>query len=618
MAKMHPENAAGLGRATAHERRVFRFLKEAARPHEDYVCWYGPAVAGTEEFAGFILFGKGMGLVVIKVTDWAPHQIISATPFRFTIQIAGKEKKQPNPDKEVKAAVDSLTNRLMDIPELVYRSQNQQGGLQIPIGRMVVFPGIPRQTYFERGFQWLIPPERVWFRNDLQTESGLLSDPSGTRFRERILAALPFPFKGPALDVVNLVDGVLRPHVAIKLPERPGAGRARFQREMANLDEAQERLALRLGKGHQLIKGPPGSGKTVALVHRCCYVHRFHPGMRSLLVCYNIALVSYLKQMIQERGVAVGAGGTEVCHFFDLCARILGKEVHFENQPAEYYDRVIRDALHQMRSGRSAVGPYDAVFIDEGQDFSDPMLKLVMGLLKSNGDLVICLDVFQDLYSRKRSWRSLGIQASGRTHYLKQVYRHTAEIFRFTQCFLGEPSAAPSQLAVHPEDPHQRGIAPELRPFDSPEGVEEFLIEDIQGSLATEGYKRSEIAVIYDDKVYGPDRFAYDNRALPMRMVRALEAAGIPAIWISQDARSKEAFDVTRDCISLISIHSSKGLDFDLAYLVGVDRIQSAPETQEGLRLLLYVAMTRARYRLVVPYVETTGFIRRMRDCLPG
>ena len=133
--------------------------------------------------------------------------------------------------------------------------------------------------------------------------------------------------------------------------------------------------------------------------------------------------------------------------------------------------------------------------------------------------------------------------------------------------------------------------------------------------MGTGEYKRSEIAIIYDDKVYRGERFAYDNRALPMGLLRRLDEAGIPATWVSQDVRSKEMFDVTTDRVSLISIHSSKGLDFDLVYLVGMDRIHVTEKHWPGIRMLVYVAMTRAKYRLVIPYVEETELIRRMRLC---
>jgi superfamily I DNA/RNA helicase len=77
-----------------------------------------------------------------------------------------------------------------------------------------------------------------------------------------------------------------------------------------------------------------------------------------------------------------------------------------------------------------------------------------------------------------------------------------------------------------------------------------------------------------------------------------------------------ELFDITTDRVSLISIHSSKGLDFALVYLLGVDRIIPTEEIHDRLIRLIYVAITRAKFRLVIPYVEETRFITRLKSCL--
>ena len=148
--------------------------------------------------------------------------------------------------------------------------------------------------------------------------------------------------------------------------------------------------------------------------------------------------------------------------------------------------------------------------------------------------------------------------------------------------------------------------------------MERFLVQDLDRSISANGYARSQVAVLYDDKIYDSDRFGYDNRALPMRVLMKLEGAGISTTWVSQDVRSKQMYDVTTERVSLISIHSSKGLDFGLVYLLGVDRFHPTDATRAKLTNLIYVAMTRAKYRLVIPYVEETEFIKKMVASLPS
>jgi hypothetical protein len=615
MARMYPDDIEGYETATEGEKRVFRFIREAARPHKEFVCWYEPAIGSSGKEPDFILFGKTLGLLIIEVKDWSSRQIISYNPHRFTIRISDKTEKKPNPDKQAKGYVNALKERLEEIPEFISDHPKHKGTLKIPIGRIVVFPNISRDDYADSKFKWFIESERSLFRDDLHATGEILCDESGHTFQNRMAQALPFPFEGLTRKEIETLSSVIWSEAQISLPLRRGTGKLRFQQEVQALDEIQARLALRLKPGHQIIKGPPGSGKTLILVHRCYHLYNYNPRVKTiLLTCYNIALIGYLKRLIHEKGLGIGTNGVEVCHFYELCAKVLGEPIHYENEESEYYELVTQEALESILSGNSRIGPFDAILIDEGQDFDGEMLKLMLNLLTPGGDLIISLDSYQDLYKRTFSWKSVGIKASGRTRYLKRVYRNTVEIFDSTQRFIGETPRIDKQLALLPNDFAFHGDSPEFLQFQSQEEIEAFLTEDMKRCLEGEGYKKSEIAVIYDDKVYGPSRFAYDNRALPMRILSKLETSGIPAVWVSQDVRSKEMYDITTDRVSLISIHSSKGLDFELVYLVGVDHIRPAEDTKEAFIPLVYVGMTRAKYRLVIPYVEETDLIKRMRN----
>jgi hypothetical protein len=617
MAKMHPEHIQGYEHATEGEKRVFRFLQEAARPDKDFICWYGPPIGAKGKEPDFVLFCRTLGLLVLEVKDWSSQQIMSYTPDEFKIRVKERIQKKRSPDKQAKGYVNALMEMLKDVPEFVVDRGPHAGGLKIPVGRMVIFPRIGRYEFFDRGLQWLIPMERAMVKEDLAADGQILCDETGGKFKQRISDAFPFRYTGLAPKEIEKLSSLIWHENQIKLPLRTGTGKDRFQREVQVLDEAQARLARRLKSGHQIIKGPPGSGKTLVLVHRGCYIRQYHPQVKNILiVCYNIALVSYLKRLIQERGIGIGKGGIHVSHYYELCSQILGEPVQYENEDNEYYDMIVEESISRVFKGESRLGHFGAILIDEGQDFSNEMLKTLLGLLRSGGDLVIALDSYQDLYSRRGPWKSLGIQAVGRTNYLGKVYRNTAKIFDFTQQFIGETEKLEKQLALLPAGHALHGDPPELRQFVNYDGVEDFLVNDLSGCLDQGEYKRSEVAVIYDDKVYGMDRFAYDNRALPMRIHRRLAASGIPTTWVSQDVRAKEMYDVTTDRVSLISVHSSKGLDFDLVYLIGVDRIEPTELTRGYLRNLVYVAMTRAKYRLVIPYVRETEFIKRMKRCL--
>jgi len=615
MTKMFPERIEDTGERNECLKEVFQFFQEAARPEEDVVCWQSPRIGGSGDDPDFVLFGRYIGILVLEVRDWTIQQIDSYTPHHFTLRESEKIVREINPDKKARKCAEVLNNRISSGAK--ERSDGPGIGTPpgIPVGTMVAFPRIGRKAYSERGLHWMIPGERVLFKEDLEPGSELLSDISGHAFQSRLSAAMPFPLKGLGRNAFIELVSILSPEPLLQIPTRQGEGKSRFQTEVRIMDHVQAGTARRLGHGPHLIKGPPGSGKTLILVHRAYHLRRYNPRMkRVLVVCYNIALVNYLKRLIQEQGGGIGDKGIIVFHFYELCSKILAKPVRYENEDKTYYDAVIRECLGRMAG--EGQGYYDAVLVDEGQDFSREMMKTVLAALKPGGELTISLDAHQDLYQRDFSWRSLGIEARGRMRRLRKVYRNTREIFDFTRCFLGRTERKEKQMALLPDDFDFRGNPPEVIPVPSAREIETYLARDIARGVGQGEYKRSEIAVIYDDKIYRGDRFDYDNRAVPMRILEELRAWNIPATWVSRDVASKEDYDPTENQVSLISIHSSKGLDFDLVYLIGADHIHPTARNRDRLLSLLYVAMTRAKYRLVIPYVEETDLIRRMKDCL--
>jgi hypothetical protein len=613
MGIMHPENINSLESLTAGEERVFWFLQEAAKPDKDYLCFFEPNIGLEGKVPDFLLFNNKCGLLVIEVKDWTLPQIRSADHHQFTVKIAGENELRTNPDRQAKGYVNALINRLKEIPGFQSAQLGRVGNLKVPIGRMIAFPNISREEYVQSEvLPNLIFPEKIFFREDIDLDGKICSDQSGRTFLERISPAFLFKLEPLTRKEIDRLKNAIYPEL-IQLPIRTGPGKNHFQREVQALDENQAQLARNLGSGHQIIKGPPGCGKTLVLIHRCCQLRKYNPGIkRILLVCYNIALASYLKRLLQEKGVGLGKEGVEVYHFYELCADILGQNVEYDNHDSEFYQLVLSETLDAIKNGSPLVDLCDAILVDEGQDFNDDMLKIILGLLSPQGNLVIAVDANQDLYRKNSSWKSLGIEAKGRSHYLEYTYRNTAEIFEFSQRFLGTSIKKKPRTGYLPLDFSLHGDPPQLIPFNNPETIGNFMVTDIKKQIAGGEYKRSEIAIIYDDKAYRSDTFSYGSRDLPRKLQKTLEQSGIPVKWVSEDVRAKEMFDITTDRVSLISIHSAKGLDFDLVYLVNIENIIPDDKTRAHFLGVVYVALTRAKHRLVILFSRKTEFIEKM------
>ena len=241
---------------------------------------------------------------------------------------------------------------------------------------------------------------------------------------------------------------LLFPEVRIDLPNRAGQrGYAEQAERLKILDHNQESLARQFDGGHRIIVGASGSGKTLVLAHKAGFLQRYNPAIKSILfVCYNITLVNFVKRILAGKGIPIGEAGVTVCHFYELCSWITGESIPYEKEDNAFYEMVAQEALSKVGSYAKR---FDAILVDEGQDFTPEMFKVVTGLLNATtNNLTIALDDNQNIYRPKAQWKELGIQARGWVHKLTSVYRNTSEIAGFAARFMG--TLLIKELPEHP------------------------------------------------------------------------------------------------------------------------------------------------------------------------
>jgi superfamily I DNA/RNA helicase len=287
--------------------------------------------------------------------------------------------------------------------------------------------------------------------------------------------------------------------------------------------------------------------------------------------------------------------------------------VQYENEEADYYDLIVAEALEKAPAHPDR---YDAILVDEGQDFSDDMLRLVTTLLNPVTDsLTIALDESQNIYRRKMSWKAAGVKARGRVHRIDYVYRNTCEIARFAAAFVGsrgEPDIATSkQLELFPGDFDFHGPAPRIERFPDWPAVIGFVSETIRDLECQKICPLSEIAILYGSKTPGGN---WTGPSLPERLRDALEMEGVLSRWAAESVAAKRAYDITTNSVTISTIHTVKGLDFAIVFLLGLDSLDSKRWTADQIYSLVYdVGITRARYQVFVPYIQTTALINRLK-----
>ena len=104
---------------------------------------------------------------------------------------------------------------------------------------------------------------------------------------------------------------------------------------------------------------------------------------------------------------------------------------------------------------------------------------------------------------------------------------------------------------------------------------------------------------------------ACHSKYLAERIANYLDSRGIPvARHISTG--EKRAFDSRADTVKVMTMHSSKGLEFSFVVIPGVDAL---PRKQDEVTVdakLLYVAMTRSTDKLLLTASGNSQFVERL------
>ena len=614
MATMIPENVEQF--TTEGEKQFYRFLESVAKPDSQNIVWYSPDIEGKEP--DFILFSHQVGLILFEVKDWALKQIREANPKSFILSIGPGIESRKNPYKQVRDYFYQFRDRIRKDGKLLSGNPKFYGKPVIPIDCGVIFSNITRLEYTQKGFDQIIKTDKVFFWDDIHPTSPICCDSTGACFTQTLEYMFPpkFSFGVTGADLDHLKQ-LIFPIIRIELPER----KSEFPYEkrinrLKGLDNHQEAIARKFDGGHRIIVGPSGSGKTLILVHKAAFLLKYNPDIKNILfVCYNITLVNYIKRLLADKEVPLGEDGVRVKHFYQLCSEIIGEDVAYENESSEYYELVDQEALSNIQDYSMK---YDAILVDEGQDFSDNMYKIVTALLnKKTNNLTIALDDNQDIYRRDSSWKDVGVQARGRVHKISYVYRNTKEISNFASKFIGEANAQadkqpPDQLELFPDFFDFSGPKPELKQFQDFDSIIEYVAEKIKEVVNTERCPYSEIAIIYTIKSPGDNL----KEPLPLMIEKELESNGILSNWASENYRSKKSYDITTNSVTISTIHSVKGLDYSCVFLLGLDYLDDKRWSEDQINRLTYVAITRARYQLFIPYIYESSLIKRLINSL--
>lgn len=244
--------------------------------------------------------------------------------------------------------------------------------------------------------------------------------------------------------------------------------------------------------------------------------------------------------------------------------------------------------LAVMMAQERYTAPYDIVITDETQDFSANQIRAIRNHLAAQHSLTFVIDTAQRIYARGFTWIETGITVRPENiRRLRRNYRNTVEIAMF---------AAPLIQGLPVDDDFtvpdfsrcdRHGPTPQVLKGRF-QGQTDFLIKYINDNVDLEG---ESVAILHP---LGGGWFDY--------IKGRFGGAGLEYVDISREAEWPDG----DENIAFSTLASSKGLEFDHVFIVGIDAQSMPNDTDEDydqlikLRRLLAMGIGRSRNSVII------------------
>jgi hypothetical protein len=639
MATLIPALGSCVSRMTAGERRTAERLE--SKLDADYLLWYDVAVGPKHQHPDFVVMHPRRGILILEVKDFRLSTLIQANKQTWDIHGELGPKTIANPLEQARQYAHQVVHALERDPQLVQHAGRHQGKLAFPWSYGVVLPNITRAQFDKAELAHAIEPHRVVCQDEM------LDAVEPEALQSRLWDMFPFMMGGVmSLPQMDRVRWILFPEVRVSVPGTAnlfddGDEAAELPDIMRVMDLQQEQLARSLGDGHRVIHGVAGSGKTMLLGYRAEHLAKAVNTKAAaaskpiLILCYNEPLARQLASVMAAKGIAERV---HAVHFHKWCRDQLvayGQDLPANNQSvtdkmADMVQRVITGVdRRQIPSGQ-----YQAVLIDEGHDFAPEWLRLVVQMVDpATNSLLVLFDDAQSIYERaqKKNFRfkSVGIQAQGRTTILKINYRNTRQILQIASHVAAEymyPHAPPLRGSLPPEgaDPACGGPAPDRRlTADDRDDDGVPLLKPVSCGREGEAPVIISLPTLRDEAAQVAEHLsaahreghAWGDMAILCRhwsemdlCADVLTRRGLP----HQMRKKIGQFNPGHDSIKVMTLHASKGLEFPVVALVGVGHMPAKGEDEREEARLFYVGATRATQRLVIGASGSGKFAARL------
>lgn len=270
--------------------------------------------------------------------------------------------------------MDNPLDEARNVAYALARSYRQKTGWTFPLAfdLGLCFPDC---SHIEGSLPDFVKPGNLLVRDDVENFSSRIS---------QIFAS--FRKGQDASACARLVEHILEANFRLynTLEEQLRSFAFRAQRK---LTQEQERILEETELNKRMVfYGAAGTGKTMIAVEKARRLAE--GGKRTLLTCYNKNLAS---QFPQEKNLTAR-------HFHGLLEGLTGLKTPAAKDYERYFNKVLPEAGYELFSRQPSSKKYDAIVVDEGQDFPPLWFRCLEAMVKEDGELYVFADSSQNIF----------------------------------------------------------------------------------------------------------------------------------------------------------------------------------------------------------------------------
>lgn len=318
-----------------------------------------------------------------------------------------------------------------------------------------------------------------------------------------------------------------------------------------------------------IVNGPAGSGKTI--VAKELVKELASEDNNVLFLCFNRTLankLSYDTGIRNNEQITAGSFHSFTKRFIEEYDSEWWEKQNIKEEM--FWELKLPAKLEEiLNNNQDEIPKYDALVIDEGQDFKEFWFELLFRLVKENGKKIIFLDRVQDIFNRNVTIPEVSEFVK---FTLPENCRNTKKIVQYLEQTIDEPIKV-RNVPI--------GDEVELYTAKNSIDLQTKLVSEIKELTNNHGIDNDQILILINS----------DKSSSSISNLKRIGKFDIKAL----DNKAR----VQRGSIAYSNINLFKGLEWDIVFVIDTHLIEP-----DKLKSMLYTQASRARHKLYIYTIQ--------------